>query len=107
MRLAMLVLSVLLAAPAAALADDPTWGGPPGSTPPGAAPAAPAEVIPYAPAPYAPPAKVTREVSYGRQTLISDGIAGLLIATAFTRDDPYSGVLLVVAGRLVSPWSRR
>jgi hypothetical protein len=103
MRLAMLVLSVLLAAPTAARADDPMWGGPPGTTPPGGAPAeavpyVPYAPVPYAPVPYAPPAKVTREISYGHQTLISDGIAALLIASAFTRDDPYSGLMLVVAG---------
>ncbi|HWO23753.1 MAG TPA: hypothetical protein VNO30_33660 [Kofleriaceae bacterium] len=112
MRLAIIAL-VLLAAPAAALADDPTWSGPPGGGPPGMTPYA---QPPYAPPPYAPPPyaqppyaqppyapapfppKVTREVSYGHQTLISDGIAAVLITGAFLQDNPYSGLAMIAGG---------
>jgi hypothetical protein len=117
MRLAIIAL-VLLAAPAVALADDPTWSVPPGSGPPGMTPYAPPPYAqppyaqpPYAPSPYAQPPyaqppdvpdpfppKVTREVSYGRQTLISDGIAAVLITGAFLQDDPYSGLAMIVGG---------
>jgi hypothetical protein len=118
MRLAIAVL-VLIAAPAAAHADDPTWTGPPGGGPPGMTPYAPQPYAPqpYAPQPYAPqqpyaqppyaqsqyvpdplPPRATREVSYARQTLISDGIAAVLVTGAFLQDDPYSAIALVVGG---------
>ncbi len=85
MRLAILVVLALLAAPTAARAQAPAWGGPPGAEP-------------YLPPPAPPLSPVAREVSYARQTLISDGIAVALVATAFLQDDPYSAVLLGASG---------
>jgi hypothetical protein len=119
MRLAILAL-VLLAAPAAALADDPTWSGPPAGGPPGMTPYAPPPPYaqppyaqpPYAPPPYAQPSpyaqpqyvpdpylpKATREVSYARQTLIADGIAAALITSAFLQRDAYTGLAVFAGG---------
>jgi hypothetical protein len=76
MRLAILVL-VLLAGPATARADDVIWTGAP------VAPGAPGMMAPsyYNP----PPPTAVHEVSYAYQTLISDGIATVLITSAFLR----------------------
>ena len=106
----------------------PPAGGPPGMTPYAPQPYAPQPYAPqpqpyapqpYAPPPYAPPQpyapqpyaqpqyvpvpaplppKATREVSYARQTLISDGIAAVLVTGAFLQDDPFSAIAMVVGG---------
>jgi hypothetical protein len=86
MRLAILAL-VLLAAPAAARADDVIWSGAPGG---------PGMTAPYYYNP--PPPTVTREASYAYQTLISDGIAAVLLTSAFMQDDFASGLLALTGG---------
>jgi hypothetical protein len=80
MRHAILVLVLLAAATATARADEPMWSGPPGA------------------APYPAPPTPTREVSYGHQTLIADGVAIALVTAGFLQDNPYSGLALVGVG---------
>jgi hypothetical protein len=77
MRLAVLVL-VLLAAPAAARADD--------------------DPSPPRVAPYVPPEPPTREVSYARKTLIVDGVGGALLIGGFLAGDPILGLGLAAVG---------
>lgn len=79
MRLAIVVL-VLLAAPAVTRADEMTWNSPPGM------------------AAYPAPPTVTRDISYAHQTLISDGIAAVLITAGFLKGDPDGGFALFLVG---------
>lgn len=80
MRLAILVL-VLLAAPAAARAEDLTWvDGPPGM------------------ASYPAPPTVTQDVSYAHQTLVVDGIAAALVTAGALQNNPYTALPLILVG---------
>jgi hypothetical protein len=79
MRLVILVL-VVLAAPAVARADEMTWNNPPGM------------------AAYPAPPTITRDISYAHQTLISDGIAAVMITAGFLKRDPDGGLALFLVG---------